>query len=358
MTMNNYPNQGYVVQQGGIYQGQQTLSQTPLVNPQTNYVQQLNQPGQQVIMTNQGQQYIVQQPGQQVAYQPVTQPVVVQQQPVSVPVLATQPTQAVQYVFVTDPMQELAASTSALIRQEPDHVEALTGCDTPNRYHIFIQTPFGLKYMFKCREVSDCLSRMCCSTSCRSFHLNFNLVTSMTEYYGTETRTFLRLKKPCAIVCTPKLIVEHYNNHTLYGKIQKASCQLDPEMDVYDNNDNLRYQIKTDCCQAGLCLGAACAKMSEVVFKILERGKVVGELTKVPADIHEFLTTADTYEVIFPTNASVNDKLLIIVSSLLIDYEYFETSILEEERENRKKYGGYRGYGGRPHGHGGRRGHW
>ena len=43
----------------------------------------------------------------------------------------------VQYVYVQDPMAELANCTGVLIRQQPEFFEAITGCESPNRYHVF-----------------------------------------------------------------------------------------------------------------------------------------------------------------------------------------------------------------------------
>lgn len=337
MAMNYNQSQGYTISQQPqqpvpIFPNQVMTSdgsnytQQPLIYPQQpGMIQQINQPVQPVIQT----------------VQPVVQQVAI-------------PTQVVQYVFVTDPMQELATSTSAIIQQEADFLETFSGCDRPNKYHIFIHTPLGLRYMFKCTEQGDCCSRNCCSTDMRNFELYFNHITSTNEYYGKSTsKTFLKLKKPCSVCFKPKIVVEHFSLGTRYGKIKQASCTMDPEVDIYDNNNYLLYEISTECCQAGMCLGAACSKLSEVNFRIKQNGRTVGNLTKCTSTAEEFFTKADTYEVDFPRNASVNEKLLIIVSSLLIDYLYFEESGIDEERDRRVYY-----HGPHHHGHHHGHGHW
>ena len=45
------------------------------------------------------------------------------------------------YTYVLDPMQELALSTGVLIRQQPQFFEQISGCETPNRYFVFSQSP-------------------------------------------------------------------------------------------------------------------------------------------------------------------------------------------------------------------------
>ena len=50
-----------------------------------------------------------------------------------------------QIIYVQDPLTELENCAGVVIRQEPEIFEALTGCETPNRYHVFGESPPGLK---------------------------------------------------------------------------------------------------------------------------------------------------------------------------------------------------------------------
>ena len=43
-------------------------------------------------------------------------------------------------VYVKDPMSELNTCTGVIIRQQPELFEAITGCETANRYHVYGQT--------------------------------------------------------------------------------------------------------------------------------------------------------------------------------------------------------------------------
>ena len=60
--------------------------------------------------------------------------------------------QAPNIVYVKDPMSELNNCTGVTIKQQPELFEAITGCETANRYHVFGQTAQGLIYLFKCME--------------------------------------------------------------------------------------------------------------------------------------------------------------------------------------------------------------
>ncbi len=65
--------------------------------------------------------------------------------------------------FCMDPMEKLNDAKSAIIRQQIELMEILTGCETPNRYHCFITTNSGqFVYLFKCKEESSCFDRQCC----------------------------------------------------------------------------------------------------------------------------------------------------------------------------------------------------
>jgi hypothetical protein len=65
--------------------------------------------------------------------------------------------------FCMDPLSELSQAKSAIIKQQMDLVEMLTGCDTKNRYHVYIVTNTGeFVYLFKCKEESTWFMRNCC----------------------------------------------------------------------------------------------------------------------------------------------------------------------------------------------------
>lgn len=62
----------------------------------------------------------------------------------------------------SDPMTELSLATSAVIKQQIEFLEVLTGCETKNRYHVYIKTQTGeMIYLFKCKEESTWCQRNC-----------------------------------------------------------------------------------------------------------------------------------------------------------------------------------------------------
>lgn len=64
-----------------------------------------------------------------------------------------------------------------IVKQKPDYLEALTGCQIENKYKVYAYKPtseyegeIGKEY-FKCKESSDCCKRNFLSPDCRPFEV-------------------------------------------------------------------------------------------------------------------------------------------------------------------------------------------
>lgn len=65
--------------------------------------------------------------------------------------------------FCKDPLVALSEAKSAIVKQQVELLEVLTGCESQNRYHVYITTHSGqFVYLFKCKEESECCYRSCC----------------------------------------------------------------------------------------------------------------------------------------------------------------------------------------------------
>ena len=235
------------------------------------------------------------------------------------------------YTYVLDPMQELALSPSVLIRQQPQFFEQISGCESPNRYFVFSQSPqTGFKMLFKCKEQSECCQRNCCSASMREFVMDIKHIANAGALNENFQNSFVHVNKPfkCTCCCLerPEMIA-NYSNGELVGKVKQPFSCCDPIFTIYDNAGTMRYYIYADCCQCGLCCSGPCAKMSEVTFNIYRdanMGQPIGSIVKKIANFSELITSADSYQVNFPADARPNEKLLLIITGLMIDYQFFE----------------------------------
>ena len=232
------------------------------------------------------------------------------------------------FIYVQDPFTEIAQCTGAIIRQQPSITEALTGCETQNRYHVFLQSPMGLKYAFKCSERSDTCARCCCSPERRPLQIIMRHVISLQELDSDLAKVFINVNKPCkcgcCCMCRPYMNVSLADNGQFLGKIREPYTCCDVETEIYDINRRLKYTMVGDCCQAGLCCCSPVQKLSSIRFDIRYNGLTVGSMRKLSASFGEFFTKADSYHILFPPSATPSDKILLILAGLMIDYQNFE----------------------------------
>ena len=244
------------------------------------------------------------------------------------------------FQYCEDPMKELVQCTGAIIRQEIEFFEVISGCETQNRYQVFLQSPMGLKYAFQCNEKSGCCSRCCCPNNCRSLEIIIKHLTSAMEDPDLAN-IYIKAQKPCAIgcfcCCRPYIDVVLHKDKKYLGKVSEPFTCCDRNAEVYDEFNQLRYRIVGDCCQTGLCCGSSAEKLTEIEFNILEGRKNVGLMKKMVASLGQYFSKADTYKIIYPKTATPQEKLLLIIAGLLIDYQNFEKNSTPEE--NAKKAG-------------------
>lgn len=263
----------------------------------------------------------------QPGYQPVPQ--AVPAYPAAQPLIG-----GVQYVYVLDPMSELAQCSGVVIKQQPQFLEAISGCEYPNRYFVFSQSPQGgMKLLFKCKEFSTFCSRNCCPANVREFNMKIKHVATQINLNEDFSTPFVDVYKPFKCTCCcferPEMIVTYGANKQPCGKIKQPFTCCDPKIQIKDNTGSLKYTVYADCCQCGiLCANNFCGKFSEANFQIYNgsdiTGAPVGLIRKKPANFSELVTSADSYQINFPPQASPQDKLLLIVAGLMIDYQYFE----------------------------------
>lgn len=75
--------------------------------------------------------------------------------------------------------QMLTSWNGIYVKQKTELIEAITGCETGNKYHVFERGPNGRrkgKEMLECKEFSSCCARNCTTSGCRPFKMRvFNL---------------------------------------------------------------------------------------------------------------------------------------------------------------------------------------
>ena len=252
-----------------------------------------------------------------------------------------------QFVYVEDPMAELASCPSILIRQEPEFLEAILGCEEPNVYHVFGHSPYGYKYLFKCFEQSECCERLFCPSGKREFNMDIIHCNSYEQLGMGYNEPFANFHKPfmCAVgcCCRPEITVSINSTKKVVGKAVHIWTCCDPTFECYDGKGHLKYIVTASCCQCILLCPGMIGKSYEGQFDILDpsNNQPIGNIIKEPATLSEMVTDADSYTVNFPANANAYDKMLLMGLTILADYQYFETNA---SNNNRRRRGG--GFGG------------
>ena len=222
-----------------------------------------------------------------------------------------------------------------LIRQEADILEAVSGCQKPNNYHVYGRLANKhLVYIFKCREFSGCCMRCFCPVNIREFDMKIKHMNKDKNNKNDFNKDlYLNIYKPlrcaCICICRPELDIKYSDsnkkNNNL-GKIRSLFSILDPKFEVENKEGKILYNIVADCCQCGLmCRNNMLGKTDEAHFFIynpIDFNSPIGDICKKSSE--SLLSISDDYIITLPKNSEPEEKLLLISAGLMIDYQYFE----------------------------------
>ena len=222
-----------------------------------------------------------------------------------------------------------------IIKQESDILESVTGCQEPNTYHIYGKFQDGEKYyIFKFKEFSSCGMRFWCPVSCRGLIMKVKIANESEENENENDEDFKdcflsidkQFKCPCGTCVRPEMRVFITETNTILGTIEEGFSCCDPIFNIYDKDGKAIYYIETDCCQCGFMYrNSFLGKTDECIFFIYDfhdRANPIGEINK-KAQVSQ-LSIADNYSVLFPKNATLEQKILLTIAGVMIDYQYFE----------------------------------
>ena len=229
-------------------------------------------------------------------------------------------------------LQLLEEQAGIIIKQKVELIEALTGCETENKYHVYSYDPsLGRKgaQIFKCKEKSDFCSRICLSGGCRPFEMNISTLAANGEY-----EPFLHLERPCS--CTflcfnrPEIrvtLVESGRAEYL-GKVVDPYNFCNMEIDTYDQDNTLKHKVYGSCCQLGVFCRLPCDPCQTIDFDVKSAaGEVVSQVQKKSKGcLQATYTDADNFYLTFPKNISVNEKVLLMSAVLFLDFRHFEVN--------------------------------
>lgn len=145
-----------------------------------------------------------------------------------------------------------------------------------------------------------------------------------------------------ACCCCPPYLETKDATGTLVGKTQYVCdwCIFVPKFDVLDANGEQKYRIRPDTCVGGLCVMCRCdgskGKCFKVPFIVRDPNTMEPIMTKNASEdkaqvtqlwagwANECCMKKNAYHVCFPENATVEEKLTLVGSSILLDVVFFE----------------------------------
>ena len=250
--------------------------------------------------------------------------------------------------LVPDALNELINAKEVIIEQKIELMEALTGCETPNRYNVFlIDKNKQKKFLFKCKEDSNWFCRNCVPSSNRSFYLKMHHIRSSnknTDYKQTIADFERPFMFTCLCCCRPQMdgyfkgeesseinsSTQKYGMKENMGKvIEPFSCG--PTLLIYGTDGKVRWKVYGEYCQCGFwARDISVGKCYEVDFWIYENdadvsnAKPVGNIHKVFKGLSELVTDSDAFILTFPKKANAIERLMLIGSVIMIDYRFYE----------------------------------
>ena len=251
---------------------------------------------------------------------------------------------ASKFIYVDDPINIIGDCDNAMVIQPTTYLQIASGCITENEYDVILDSPQGLVYAFYFKEKSNCFCRNCCKQARRPFDMYANHVPSGKEiehrrdnHYFTIERSYGFNDYCCFCNCIrPKMFISFTKNNQYLGKIIDSCSCCHNKLEIFDSNDNLIYEIKTHCCQIGLCCGRNAETVAKIDFKIIspENQNIIGHIIKIPSlndkmgrimvdSSAGFHDSSNSFIVNFPNDASPNDKFLLIVAAIKLGYQFF-----------------------------------
>jgi hypothetical protein len=111
------------------------------------------------------------------------------------------------------------------------------------------------------------------------------------------------------------------------GKIRNPWTCANLEMEILDKDEVVQYILTGSICQAGIiCPKCPCDACQNVDFEIRDRhsNKIGTFMKKNPGCEKSTFTDADNFSMIFPSDATPENRALLLGALILLDFTYFE----------------------------------
>ena len=191
--------------------------------------------------------------------------------------------------------------------------------------------------ILRVKENEDCCMRtnFCCMKLCKpvSLYLHPLKDDSFFGHYSFPCCTCCNCSCECCYCLGPPYTGYFSKENELrFGSMRQRShwctcvdCCFETHR-LFDVADNSRFIIEKICCQLGGCLCSTCSGYYPLKFNILHEGNVVGTITR-SAKACCCGTKLYYFEILFPTIATFEERMLLIGFTLREHYLHFSQII-------------------------------
>lgn len=214
-------------------------------------------------------------------------------------------------------------------------MEQFTGCEMNNTYYVYACDKDGDKKkslkLFKCKEKSGCYSKQCLRPDARPFEMYVEHENKGEQGNDDMPAFYFEREYSCTCMCfnrpTMTLFLAEGGQRTFLGKIRNPYTCMDLEMEILDNDEVVQYVLTGSVCQMGImCPKCPMDACQTVEFEIRDKHKnKIGTFQKKNAGCEKsMLSDADNFSMIFPSDATPENRALLLGSLILLDFTYFE----------------------------------
>ena len=187
--------------------------------------------------------------------------------------------------------------------------------------------------IYHLKEKSGCCERICCY-KCRGFNLKINKTITVNNNFNI----FLEGEKDCKLdyfECfgcgKPSISINVKSpKGSFLGKVSVnwSSCccpKCSTRIEIFNSYNQLKYVIKANscCCNIGTYYNHL-PKCCDILYNIYQNKEKIGKIEKLScSSCRIFCTKGDKYRIYFPSIATPEEKMLLIIGCLLIDYQSF-----------------------------------
>ena len=189
-------------------------------------------------------------------------------------------------------------------------------------------------FLFDSKDLSPTCSHNCCPNQAKSVKMEIG-----SHGIGKGIRqSFAIFEKPyrcaclflCACCTRPTFNIFINGGKEKIGFIREIRTACDPTLNVFSKNNVLRYTISGSCCQCGYCCRDLCCGMcNSATFSIYngaddKKEKPEGTISKIKFSGNKVKPDYEQSTIVYPIQASCEDKVLILAAALFIQILYFQ----------------------------------